>query len=255
MNALAEFLNALLDIEITYAYSVLRESKEKREDILKKLHGLQSLRVKLNCFEGTGEVISESSDSETETDSSDKVSEETESSSKESSETSSSDSLNPIPTPPPKTTEKVLPPFPMTMTSKPAKKIDTESSDSDDSSSGDFGKYRKTPFVVLRPVLEKKEKGLYFKFWRLWDRIMKLKPPIKNTLKMAMSQAYECVFSQFNAKSETIKDFKRNVEEAYNLFREIYDQMEDDYDDSDFKKNLQQQRKAFTKLRDEVNKL
>ena len=253
MNALVEFLNACLEIEITKAYSEFREHQEKREDILKRLNALQSLRVKLNCFEGTGEVISESSDSETE--SSAKVSEETESSSKESSDTSSSDSLKPIPTPPPKTTEKALPPFPMTMTSKPAKKIDTDSSDSDDSSSGDLGRYRKTPFVVLRPVLEKKEKGLYFKLWRLWNNIMNLKKFISRQLKIAMSKAYEVVFDRLNAKSETIKDFKRNINEAYNLLRDIYNQMEDDYEDPDFKKKLQQQRKAFAKLRDEVEKL
>ena len=248
MNALVEFLNACLEIEITKAYSELREHQDKREDILKRLNALQSLRVKLNCFEGTGEVISESSSS-SESSSEEKHEEEEEKHEEESTSSSSSDSL----TKPPEPMKKPLPPFPGTP--KSAKRIEIESSDSDDSSSEDFGKYRKTPFVVLRPILEQKEKGLYFKFWRLWNNIMNLKKFISRQLKIAMGKAYEVVFDRLNAKSETIKDFKRNINEAYDLLRDIYNQMEDDYEDPDFKKKLQQQRKAFTKLRDEVEKL
>ena len=247
MDALKEFINTCIDVSISECYQALRINSTSNQMIHQRLEALTKLRIKINCFEGTGEVISESSDSDKES--------ENESSEKESTESSSSDSLNPLPTPPPISTGKVLPPFPTT--GNPPKKVESDDSDSSDSSSDSQigNKYRKTPFVVLRPILEKKEKGLYIKLWRLWDRIMRLKAPIFGHLKIAMSKAYAEVFVPLNKKSNTMDKFKQNIKEAFNQFRDIYNQMEDDYEDKEFKKKLLAQRKAFIELKDTVEAL
>ena len=240
MDALTEFITMCLDLEIQKVISEINQNHDQNKDLVKRLKGLNDLRFRLNCFEGTGEVIEVSSPDEEE---------QHEEEEEEEEEPSCSPKIQPAPTIPD------LLPFPPLPDTPTFSSDETESEDDPDFFHGDFGKYRKTPFVVLRPVLERREKGLYFKFWRLWDHIMKDKAFVSNHLKIAMGKAYEVVFDRLNAKSETIRIFKTNIGEAYDMFRDIYNQIEDDYEDKDLKRKISSQRKAFTELKDGVMEL
>ena len=254
MNALTEFINTCLDLEIQKVISEINQNQDKNRDLTKRLKSLNDLRFRLNCFEGTGEVIEVSSSDEEEQHEEEEEKHEEE----EEEEEPNSDTIKIQPSPAMIPLPEIpgllpYPPLPETPTFS---SDETESEDDPDNLfNGDFGKYRKTPFVVLRPVLERKEKGLYFKLWRLWDHIMKQKGYVSNHLKIAMGKAYEVVFDRLNAKSQTIKDFKKNIGEAYDMFRDIYNQMEDDYEDKELKRKLSAQRKAFTELKDDVMEL